>query len=317
MLPDMLRRGALLLAFLLWSCLAGAQIASESASATSPASPSDLLQVSFSRYISDDAGLIREPVLSQIVAVCNEIEQNLKIRIMIKTEFLADMETYSERVDTFFSEWIRSGVAEKRGILLYAGLPRDSLRGKFNLRVGIGLKYLITKEMGEKIVNQVILPNNLDNKDGQGFLEGVLTVKRMLLDEYRREQARTIPPTGTFELGSFLWRSKELFFALLVALVISYFIFFVERCPRCGGYLKHDEEMLKNPGENALGLKRKTYACERCGFSRRKKELVYPSGAQGWRLWLAGTRRHGAPVSHESAPPAESTAEKTGQNPPE
>ncbi|HNV68413.1 MAG TPA: TPM domain-containing protein [Candidatus Ozemobacteraceae bacterium] len=313
----MRRRCVLVLMLLLWSMTAVAQTASDAASTTLSASSPELLQVSFARYVSDDAGLIREPVLSQIIACCSEIEQNLKIRIMIKTEFLADMESYAERVDSYFSEWIRSGVAEKRGILLYAGLPRDSLRGKFNLRVGIGLKYLITKEMGEKIVNQVILPNNLDNKDGQGFLEGVLTVKRTLLDEYKREQARTVPPTGTFELGSFLWRSKELFFALLVALVISYFIFFVERCPRCGGHLKHEDEMLKNPGESALGLKRKTYSCDRCGFSRRKKELVYPSGAQGWRLWLAGTRRHGAPVAHESAPPAESAAEKTGHQPPE
>lgn len=244
------------------------------------------------RYLIDDARLVKEPVISQILVACHEIEAKMGIRILIKTEILDDLSTYSERVESFFSEWIRSIGLDKKGILLYAALPRDSLHGKFNLRVGIGLKYLITREMGEKILNRVILPNNAENNDGRGFLEGVLTIKRMLLDELKREDLRRTTPSGAFDLFGFLWASKEIFLAMIVGLFLCYFVFFVERCPRCNGTLRISYETLKEPGNNTLGLRRRIFSCERCGFSRRKKEPLYPSGWSGFWMWLTGTRRN-------------------------
>jgi hypothetical protein len=56
--------------------------------------------------------------------------------------------------------------------------------------------------------------------------------------------------------------------------------------------LKVSTELLKEPGENTLGLKRRIFSCERCGFSRRKKEPVYPSGKAGLVMRLTGTRRN-------------------------
>ncbi len=244
------------------------------------------------RYLVDDARLVKEPIIAQILVACHEIESKMGIRILIKTEVLDDLTTYSERVESFFSEWIRSIGLDKKGILLYAALPRDSLHGKFNLRVGIGLKYLITREMGEKILNRVILPNNADNNDGRGFLEGVLTIKRMLLDELKREDLRRTTPSGTFDVFGFLWTSKEIFLAMIVGLFLCYFVFFVERCPRCNGTLRISFETLKEPGNNTLGLRRRIFFCERCGFSRRKKEPLYPSGWSGFWMWLMGTRRN-------------------------
>ncbi|NLI75423.1 MAG: TPM domain-containing protein [Candidatus Riflebacteria bacterium] len=244
------------------------------------------------RYLVDEAKLVRDPITAQILAACHEIETKMGIRILIKTEILEDMTVYGDRVETFFSEWIRSIGLDKKGILLYAALPHDSLHGKFNLRVGIGLKYLITREMGEKILNRVILPNNAENNDGRGFLEGVLTIKRMLLDELKREDQRRGTPAGPFDLLSFLWASKEIFLAMLVGLFLCYFVFFVERCPRCNGTLRTTHETLKEPGNNTLGLRRKIFSCDRCGFSRRKKEPLYPSGWAGFQMWLLGTRRN-------------------------
>ena len=69
-------------------------------------------------------------------------------------------------------------------------------------------------------------------------------------------------------------------------------VFFVERCPRCNGSLSIAFEILKEPGHNTLGLRRRLYSCERCGFTRRKKEPIYPAGSAGFWLWLLGTRRN-------------------------
>lgn len=243
-------------------------------------------------YVEDSAALINGDVRRQITEVCSEIEQKMRIRILIKTEKVDNLVAGQNRVEVFFAEWIRNINLDKRGILIFALLPEGSAHGKVHLRVGIGLKYLITREMGEKILNQVILPNNAANNDGQGFLEGVATIKRTLLDELKREGQRTGINGNTFNLRSFLWTSKEILLAVLVALFLVYVIFFVERCPRCNGALKVSVEPLKEPGENTLGLRRRIYACERCGFSRRKKEPVYPAGKAGLLMRLTGTRRN-------------------------
>jgi len=249
-------------------------------------------EISLDRYLIDEAHLVKEAISAQILAASHEIETKMGIRILIKTEILDDMNLYSGRVENYFSEWIRSIGLDKKGILLYAAIPKDSLHGKFNLRVGIGLKYLITKEMGEKILNRVILPNNAEDNDGKGFLEGVLTIKRMLLDELKREDQRRSTPSGKFDIGGFLWSSKEIFLAMLVGLFLCYFVFFLERCPRCNSTLKISFEILKEPGNNTLGLRRKIFSCQRCGFSRRKKEPLFPSGWSGFWMWFAGTHRN-------------------------
>jgi len=273
---------ALVLALWFGALPAMAQTASEPEAAPPPAD----------RYLSDQALLLKEPVRLQIIDACAEIEKSLRIRILVKTEVLENIDDYSKRIETFFTDWIRSIGMDKRGILLYAALPRDSLNGKFSLRVGIGLKYLITREMGEKILNQVILPGNAENDDGRGFLEGILTIKRTLLDELRRENQSLPAATGTFDLFGFLWSSKEILLALLVGGFLCYMVFFVERCPRCNGSLRTAFEILKEPGHNTLGLRRRLYSCDRCGFTRRKKEPIYPAGSAGFWMWLLGTRRN-------------------------
>ena len=243
-------------------------------------------------FVDDGAEIVSEKIKNQINEICNEIENKMRIRVMIKTELIDDLTKEQERVEDFFSEWIRSIGLDKRGILIYALLPQGSAHGTVHLRVGIGLKYLITREMGEKILNQVILPNNASDNDGLGFLQGVTSIKRMLLDELKRVGERKSVNSTTFNLRSFIWASKEILLALLVALFLIYVIFFVERCPRCNGALKVSVEPLKEPGENTLGLRRRIYVCERCGFSRRKKEPVYPPGKAGLIMRLTGTRRN-------------------------
>ncbi len=265
-----------------------AQIAAFAQQASEPAAP----QPQAERYVSDQALLLKESVKLQIVDACSEIEKTLRIRVLVKTEMLENIDSYSKRIDSFFTEWIRSIGNDKRGILLYAALPRDSLNGKFSLKVGIGLKYLITREMGEKILNQVILPSNAENDDGRGFLEGILTIKKMLVDELKRENQNLPAQTGSFDLLGFLWTSKEILLAVFVGAFLCYMVFFVERCPRCNGSLNTAFEILKEPGHNTLGLRRRLYSCERCGFTRRKKEPIYPAGSAGFWLWLLGTRRN-------------------------
>ncbi|GAB4270034.1 MAG: hypothetical protein Kow0029_06520 [Candidatus Rifleibacteriota bacterium] len=243
-------------------------------------------------YIDDQAGLIIPEIKKKINEICVEIEQKMRIRVLIKTERVDKLSESKNKVESFFAEWIRNIGLDKRGVLIYALLPEGSAHGKVYLNVGIGLKYLITREMGEKILNQVILPNNAVNNDGQGFLEGVSTIKRMLLDELKRDVQRKGTYSDTFNLRSFFWTSKEIILAFLVAMFLCYVIFFVERCPRCNGALSVSTETLKEPGENTLGLRRRIFSCERCGFSRRKKEPVYPPGKAGWMMRLSGTRRN-------------------------
>jgi uncharacterized membrane protein YgcG len=262
-----------------------AQVATEAQTQTDSAPVSQ-------SFIEDQANLIKADIRQQINEVCSEIEKKMRIRILIRTEKVEKLADSQNKVETFFAEWIRTINLDKRGVLIYALLPEGSAHGKVHLRVGIGLKYLITREMGEKILNQVILPNNATNNDGQGFLEGVSTIKRMLLDELKREGQRKGTHANAFNLRSFLWTSKEILLAVLVALFLVYVIFFVERCPRCNGALKITVEPLKEPGENTLGLRRRIYSCERCGFSRRKKVPVYPSGKAGLIMRLTGTRRN-------------------------
>ncbi len=243
-------------------------------------------------YIDDQAELIKDDLRLQIVENSKEIEEKMRIRVFIKTARIENLNEGAGKVESFFAEWIRSIGLDKRGILVYALLPEGAAHGKVHLRVGIGLKYLVTREMGEKILNQVILPNNAANNDGLGFLEGVKAIKRMLLDELERDANRAGLNNRTFDLGSFLWTSKEILLALLIGIFLCYIIFFVERCPRCNGALSVSSETLKEPGTNTLGLQRKIYACERCGFSRRKKEPLYPPGKNGLILRLTGVRRN-------------------------
>ena len=243
-------------------------------------------------YLDDRADLVKDDLRQQVVEHCREIEDKTRIRVLIKTMRIANLADGQALVETFFAEWIRTIGMDKRGILIFALLPEGAAHGKVHLRVGIGLKYLVTREMGEKILNQVILPNNAINNDGLGFLEGVKAIRRMLLDELKRDSSRAGPGSQIFNLRGFLWTSKEILLALLVGLFLCYIIFFVERCPRCNGALKVSSEVLKEPGVNTLGLQRKIYACERCGFSRRKKEPVYPAGKAGLIMRLTGTRRN-------------------------
>lgn len=270
-----------------------AQNASETVSV--PGSDSAVIKAQVpdaAKYIDDKAELIKPELRRQIVTDCAEIEEKMRIRVMIKTLHVDNLAEAQTQVEAFFSEWIRSISLDKRGILVYALLPEGAAHGKVHLRVGIGLKYLITREMGEKILNQVILPNNAANNDGVGFLEGVKAIRRMLLDELKRDEQRTTGASQVFDLQYFLWTSKEILLALLIGLFLFYIIFFVERCPRCNGALKVSSETLKEPGKNTLGLQRRIYACERCGFSRRKKEPLYPSGKAGLIMRLTGARRN-------------------------
>ncbi len=239
------------------------------------------------QYLDDRAELVIPELREQIVENCREIEEKTRIRVLIKTMRIANLSDGQSQVENFFAEWIRTIGMDKRGILIFALLPEGAAHGKVHLRVGI-----VTREMGEKILNQVILPNNAINNDGTGFLEGVKAIRRMLLDELKRDASRVGAGSQAFDLKGFLWTSKEIVLALLVGLFLCYIIFFVERCPRCNGALKVTSEMLKEPGVNTLGLQRKVYACERCGFSRRKKEPVYPSGKAGLIMRLTGTRRN-------------------------
>lgn len=270
-----------------------AQSASEAVSAPGSSSAVVKAQVpDAAKYVDDKAELIKPELRRQIVTDCAEIEEKMRIRVMIKTLRVDNLAEAQSQVEAFFSEWIRSISLDKRGILIYALLPEGAAHGKVHLRVGIGLKYLITREMGEKILNQVILPNNAANNDGVGFLEGVKAIRRMLLDELKRDEQRTTGASQVFDLQYFLWTSKEILLALLIGLFLFYIIFFVERCPRCNGALKVSSETLKEPGKNTLGLQRRIYACERCGFSRRKKEPLYPSGKAGLIMRLTGARRN-------------------------
>ncbi|MBI3039579.1 TPM domain-containing protein [bacterium] len=243
------------------------------------------------RHILDDGKILSSNIKERIFPICKEIEDTLRIRIMIKTEIFADLSQYPQKVDLFFSEWIRSIGLEKRGILLFAGLPNNSNHGKINLRVGIGLKYLITREMGEKILNEVLVKNDSSN-DGQAFLDGVLTIKRMLMDEFKQEKKFQVNSGKSFDFFDFLWNSKEVVLAFFVGLFLCYIVFFIERCPRCNGALAISFERIKDAGLNTLGLRCKVYRCDGCGFLRRKKEPIFPSGIGGIWMRMFGPRRN-------------------------
>ena len=284
----------LIMALLFTTAFCGAETASApvAQAAASDAAVAGPRLTDAARFIDDRADLIKPDLRAQIVSDCAEIEEKMRIRVFIRTTHIENLADGQNQVEAFFSEWIRSISLDKRGILIYALLPEGAAHGKVHLRVGIGLKYLVTREMGEKILNQVILPNNAANNDGMGFLEGVRAIRRMLLDELKRDEQRATGVSRSFDLRFFLWSSKEILLALLIGLFLFYVIFFVERCPRCNGALKVSSEMLKEPGKSSLGLQRKIYACERCGFSRRKKEPVYPSGRAGLIMRLTGARRN-------------------------
>lgn len=244
------------------------------------------------KYISDMAQLIKPEFETQIAKLCNEIEQKMRIRVLVKTEKFADMSKSQNAADNFFTDWIRQIALDKRGVLIYAAVTDNSSQGKIYLKVGIGLKYLITKEMGRKIIEQVILPQNSLNKDGKAFLSGVEAIKTMLIDEFKRAGSKPVKGNTSFSISGFLWASKEILLAFVIAILLCYVIFFVERCPRCNAMLRIEYEVLKEPGVNTLGVKRKIYICEKCGFSRRKKEPVYPRGKAGWWMRIAGVRRN-------------------------
>ena len=245
-----------------------------------------------SKYVSDGAGLISKEIKAKIAQACFSLEKKMKIRVLVKTKKFSDISKSSAQIESFFTDWRRNISLDKRGILIYAALTDKSAEGQIHINVGIGLKYLVTKAMGRKILDQVILPKNSMNQDGKAFLDGVLAIKTMLVDEFKRTGGHIQKGTKEFSLLGFLWASKEILIAFIIAILLCYIIFFVERCPRCNAILKINYEILKEPGVNTLGVKRKIYICEKCGFSRRKKEPVYPRGKAGWWMRIAGVRRN-------------------------
>ena len=285
--------------------LSWAQVASAPPVLTTPEAPAFPPEL----YLQDEAHLVKEPIRGQILAACREMETSLRIRILVRTEYFDTMDNYAQRVETFFINWTREVDLDKRVILIFAGLGRESLQGKVTLRAGIGLKYLLTKEMGQRILDRVILPNNAEKNDGKAFLEGILAVKGMLIDEFKQEQQRQVQGTETFSIFALFWRAKELWLVILVGLFLFYLVFFVERCPRCNGNLRISVESIKEAGKNTLGLRRKLYSCTRCGFTRRKKEPVYPSGRTGWWMWLTGIRRAGKTIAFPQKLPQDFASE--------
>lgn len=244
------------------------------------------------RYIKDSASRIEDNYQKQIAAYCTEIEKQASIRVFVKTENVKDINDGELKGDAFFSEWIRSIGLDKKGILIYAMLPEGTAQGKILFKAGIGLKYIITKEIGEKILNEVIVPNNALNKDGKGFLEGIQTLKKILVDDLARSQEAFANEPKAFSLISFLWSYKIFYLAFIAVFIFIYIVFFVERCPKCDAKLKVTKEVLKEPGDKTLGMQRKIYVCENCGFTRRKKEPIYPSGMTGIIMRITGTRRN-------------------------
>lgn len=270
------------------------QIATNSQVTNNEVAPdfSKLSEADVAKYVEDSASIISSDYKKPIAAYASEIEKMARIRVIVKTENVKDINDGQLKADAFFSEWLRSISLDKRGILIYAMLPEGSAQGLILFKAGIGLKYLITKEMGENILNNVIVPNNASNKDGKGFLEAILTLKRILLDELARNKQRVINEPKTFNLLSFLWSYKVFYLAFIVVFIFIYVVFFVERCPKCDARLKVTKEVLKEPSEKTLGMQRKIYVCENCGFTRRKKEPIYPPGMTGVIMRLTGTRRN-------------------------
>lgn len=244
------------------------------------------------RFVDDGASIIKPEYKTSIASCCNEIEKEARIRVFIKTEIVKDLNEGQLKSDSLFSKWIRSIEMDRRGIFIYAMLPENSAHGKIIIKAGKGLKYLITKEIGENILNQIILPNNAENNDGKGFLDGVLSIKRVLLDELATNGHRIVKEPKAFDLKEFLWSYKYIIIGILIIFFVIYIFFFVERCPKCGGGLRVTTEVLKEAGENTLGLQRKIYVCENCGLTRRKKEPIYPSGIVGLKMRFSGVRRN-------------------------
>ncbi|MBF0406723.1 MAG: hypothetical protein HQM10_05180 [Candidatus Riflebacteria bacterium] len=278
---------------------------------------SDIPPETIARYIQDELNLVKPAIKNEIALVAKEIEETLTIRVLIKTEYIDNPDKSSEKVEAFFSDWIRSIGLEKRGILFIALVPRNSLQGMFFIRVGIGLKYLITREMGERILNRVILPFNLENNDGKGFLEGILAIKNMLIDELKLNPPSTGKSGWSFTISGFFWHSKEIVLALILAIFLGYFFFFIERCPKCNGLLRISSEMLKEPEADSPGLKRKNYICDSCGFNRRKKQTVYSSNFQGFFQWILGKSQNFKVTSTEPPIEIKKNQSDDGHSPPE
>ncbi len=268
--------------------------------ASATASASALLALSDpklqARYVQDGANLLDAPQRERIVASCREIEEVMRIRVLVRTERVNDLSTYGHEVDTFFNTWIREIDLDKRGILFFAAVPTNAPDGRLNLRVGVGLKYLITREMGEKLLQRFNVPVESGVSQGQSFVEGIAALKRLLVDELKREQEAAVGAQG-FSIARILWDAKELLVALVIGLLLCWMIFFIERCPRCNATLKINREVLKKATNHAHGLQRRIYLCGRCGYSRRKKEVLYPAGKAGWMMRLFGDKRNVKVVS--------------------
>lgn len=287
---------ALFLLLALVVCFKPMQCFAQQKTNTEPVAENSLVEkiseTEIKKYIDDAVSIITPEYKRLITADCLEIEKKARIRIFIKTVAVKDLNEGQIEADGFFSKWIRSIGLDKRGILVYALLPEGTAHGKILLKVGIGLKYLITKEMGEELLNQVILPSNAENNDGKGFLDGVHSIKRILLDELVVNKQKVTYEPKSFDIGEFFWSYKEILMVSVVVLFFLYLVFFVERCPKCGGSLKVTKEVLKEPTNRNLGLQRKIYVCEKCGLTRRKNEPIYPPGRVGLLMRLAGTRRN-------------------------
>ncbi|NLM17741.1 MAG: TPM domain-containing protein [Candidatus Riflebacteria bacterium] len=245
----------------------------------------------YSRYIDDKAELISSENRIQIGKRAAEIEEKAGVRVLIKTEISADKpEIHSAKIDSFFSGWIREIGIEKRGILLYAVLPDPESPGKVYLRVGVGLKFIFTQEIGQRLLAAAVATPEMQKMGGTSFVAAVQLLHHVLLEELKVDLKLEKPKR--FKLGDFLWSSKEAIAVGLIIIFFFYIVIFLEKCPRCGGSLKITREVLKEPSEDSIGFTRKIYSCSKCMFSRRKKEPVYPSGIKGLIMKFKGSKRN-------------------------
>ncbi|MFC1743129.1 TPM domain-containing protein [Candidatus Riflebacteria bacterium] len=228
-------------------------------------------------YVDDKAEIISSYFEDKLSLEAAKFEKNADIRIHFITRFFNTLDNFTEYGENYFIPWLNGLKNGKKGLLIFIALKNDSTDGKINIRVGMGLKGLLSEKELQSVIN-LIFKKNLADQDGEGLYDSFLLLQKILLRNltnqdnlHSRDQQNPAKAWGISIQAS-------TFYTLLGFIILGFFayIFLVgEKCPRCSHRLQVTVEKVRKETETHHGITKKILRCHNCGFIRRKKEVLY------------------------------------------
>lgn len=187
-------------------------------------------------YVQDNANLLLETTRESVELLSHELQVELGIVFLIRTEKKESLNSFEENARVAFSEFIRR-VPGDRGVLIYLQVDEVGVSGKINFASGFGLKGALDEIRVREIIRQKILQFTENISEQDGLVEGISELFEQLR-QYHGESQMGLEESPMVSNG--LGISRNHLFKILIFLFVAFVIVGIwyaiskSKCPRCG-----------------------------------------------------------------------------------